>query len=119
MVLYVRKRELERKIMEYVERNPGTTIYKLAKDLGIEKELARYYIERMIMEGKLLGTIEPEEPYMSFRVEKIEYIGDNVRVSDAGGANIFETSRNHPLVVAGKIKEYAFLKVYEDRIEVQ
>jgi predicted HTH transcriptional regulator len=117
MVLYVRKGELDRKIMEYVEKNPRTTISRLAKELGIEKELARYYIERMIMEGKLLGTIEPEEPYMSFKVEKIEFIEDNVRISDAWGANVLSLNKNDPDV--RKIKEGVTVEVYEDRIEVK
>jgi DNA-binding Lrp family transcriptional regulator len=116
MVLYVRKRELDVKIMQYIEKNPRATISELAKNLGIERELARYYVEALIREGKLLGTIEPEKPYMRFKVEKIEVIGDNIRVADDTGFNIFETKKDNPVIE--KIKKGVILEVYEDGAKV-
>jgi hypothetical protein len=116
MVLYERKPELEDKIMQYIEKNPRATISELAKVIGIEKELARYYVEILSREGKLLGTIESEEPLMSFKVDKVEVIGDNIIVTDETGWNRFETKKDHPIV--GKIKKGVTLNVYENRVEV-
>jgi hypothetical protein len=116
MVLYVREKDIDKKIREYVEKNPRTTISELAKYLGIDKKQAGYYIARMIEEGELLGFPEPEKPLMRFKVEKIESIGDVVRISDKQGVNVVDLNKNNPDL--RKIKKGVTVEVYEDRVEV-
>ncbi len=116
-MLYTRNKEVDEKISHYIAKNPKATLSRIAKDLGIEKDIARLYTERLLEEGVLLGYLEPEQPYMRFKVEKIEPFEDKVMVSDSAGNNNLSLSKSDPMLA--KIKSGVELEVYEDHVEIK